>query len=144
DDLPEVPVVPVALPSTLLQRRPDVLAEERRTAQANADIGVAQAAWFPDLTLSAQGGLLSGQWAQWIAAPATFWSLGPALALTIFDGGAREARLADARAAYDAQVAAYRQTVLEALQEVEDYLVGLRLLGEEAVVQRRALQAARE
>lgn len=138
-----VPAIPVALPSQLLQRRPDVAAAERRTAEANARIGVAQAAWFPDLTLSAQAGFRSGQWAQWLTAPASFWSLGPALALTIFDGGAREAQLQEARAGYDAQAAAYRQTVLTALREVEDYLVQLHVLGQEQVTQGRALAAAR-
>src|SRR5690606_17849884 len=140
----QVPVIPVGLPSQLLQRRPDVAAAERRTAEANARIGVAQAAWFPDLTLSAQAGYRSGQWAQWLTAPASFWSLGPALALTIFDGGAREAQVKEARAGYDAQVASYRQTVLTALREVEDYLVQLHVLGQEQTTQGRALAAARE
>jgi NodT family efflux transporter outer membrane factor (OMF) lipoprotein len=139
-----VPVIPVGLPAQLLMRRPDVAAAERRTAAANAQIGVAQAAWFPDLFLSAQAGFSSGQWAQWLTAPASFWSLGPALALTIFDGGAREAQLKQARAGYDAQAAAYRQTVLLALREVEDFLVQLHVLGQEQVTQGRALAAARE
>ncbi|MFW7342185.1 efflux transporter outer membrane subunit [Pollutimonas sp. H1-120] len=142
--LASVPAIPVGLPSQLLQRRPDVASAERRTAEANARIGVAQAAWFPDLTLSAQAGYRSGQWAQWLTAPASFWSLGPALALTIFDGGAREAQVKEARAGYDAQVAAYRQTVLTALREVEDYLVQLHVLGQEQTTQGRALAAARE
>ena len=140
----QVPVVPVGLPSELVQRRPEVAAAERRTAEANARIGVAQTAWFPSLTLSAQGGYRASEWAQWLSAPASFWSLGPALALAIFDGGAREAQLEDARAAYDAQAAAYRQTVLTALQEVEDYLVQLNVLGQEQVTQGRALASARE
>ncbi|CAM4045931.1 efflux transporter outer membrane subunit [Bordetella tumulicola] len=139
-----IPQIPAGLPSQLLERRPDVAAAERQTAAANAQIGVAQAAWFPDLVLSADGGFRSGQFAQWLTAPARFWSLGPALALTLFDGGARQAQVDQARAAYDAQAAAYRQTVLTALQEVEDYLIQLRVLGEEQVVQRRALEAARE
>ena len=139
-----VPDIPAGLPSQLLERRPDVAAAERLTAAANAQIGVAQSAWFPDLVLSADGGFRSGQFAQWLTAPARFWSLGPALALTLFDGGAREAQVEQAKAAYDAQAAAYRQTVLSALQEVEDYLVQLRALGQEQTVQRRALEAARE
>lgn len=139
-----VPVIPVGLPAQLLQRRPDVASAERRTAEANARIGVAQAAWFPDLTLSAQGGFRSGQWSQWLTSPASFWSLGPALALTIFDGGAREARVAEMRAAYDAQVAAYRQTVLTALREVEDFLIQRQVLDQEQGVQALALQAARQ
>jgi len=124
--------------------RPDVVAAERRVAQANARIGVAQAAWFPNLTLSAQGGYRSGAWSQWLTAPAQFWSLGPALALALFDGGARQGRLADARAAHDLQTASWRQTVLTALQEVEDGLTQLRGLGEEQQVQAQALAAARE
>lgn len=140
----QVPAIPVGLPSTLLERRPDVAAAERRAASANAQIGVAQAAWFPDLTLSASGGFRHGQFAEWLTAPARFWSLGPALALTIFDGGAREARVASARAGYDAQAAAYRQSVLTALREVEDYLVQLRVLEQEQDVQRLALESARE
>lgn len=140
----QLPEIPVGLPSALLQRRPDVAAAERRAAAANAQIGVEQSAWFPDLTLSASGGFRSGQFADWLTAPARFWSLGPALALTIFDGGAREARIASARAAYDAQAAAYRQSVLTALREVEDYLVQLRVMADEQQVQRRALESARE
>ena len=140
-----VPIVPAAgLPSQLLERRPDIAAAERRTAQANARIGVAQSAWFPDLTLSAQTGYRGSQWAEWLSAPFHFWSLGPALALTIFDGGARQAQLDEARAAYDEQVAAYRLTVLSALQEVEDFLVQLRVLEQEQETQGRALAAARE
>lgn len=139
-----IPEVPAGLPSQLLERRPDIAAAERRTAQANARIGVAQAAWFPDLTLGAQGGFRGSQWAEWLSAPFRFWSLGPALALTIFDGGARRGQLDEARAAYDEQVAAYRLTVLSALQEVEDYLVQLRVLAQEQETQGRALAAARE
>lgn len=139
-----VPVIPVALPSQLLERRPDVAAAERRTAEANANIGVAQAAWFPDLTLSAQAGYSSGQWAQWLTAPANFWSLGPALALTIFDAGARRSKVEQMRAAYDAQVATYRLTVLTALREVEDYLVQLHVLAQQQAAQDIALASARE
>lgn len=142
--VPEVPQVPVGVPSALLERRPDVAAAERRTAQANAEIGVAQAAWFPDLTLSAQGGYRTGAWTQWLTAPAQFWSLGPALALTIFDGGARQAGVDAARAAHDAQAASYRQTVLTAMREVEDYLVQTQAMVSEQQTQARALAAARE
>lgn len=144
-DLPvTLPEIPVGVPARLLQRRPDVAAAERRVQQANASIGVAQAAWFPDLTLTAQGGYRSGQWAQWLSAPAQFWSLGPALALTIFDAGARSARVEQARASYDAEAASYRQSVLTALREVEDVLVQLDSLSKEATIQDRALRAARE
>ncbi|WP_231755482.1 efflux transporter outer membrane subunit [Bordetella sp. N] len=140
----QVPAIPVGLPSQLLERRPDVAGAERRTAQANAQIGVAVAAWFPDLTLSASGGFRSGEFAQWLTAPARYWSIGPALAATLFDGGLRNAQIDSARAAYDAQAAAYRQVVLGALREVEDYLIQLRVLANEQDVQRRALEAARQ
>ena len=144
-DLPdEVPVASTGIPSQLLQRRPDIVAAERRVAEANARIGVAQSAWFPSLTLSAQGGYSSGQWAQWLSAPSQFWSLGPTLALALFDGGARRAAVDSARAEHEAQSAAYRQTVLTALREVEDYLVSLRVQEQEQATQARALDAARE
>jgi NodT family efflux transporter outer membrane factor (OMF) lipoprotein len=139
-----LPQIPVGLPSELLERRPDVAAAERRAAAANAQIGVAQAAWFPSLTLSADGGFRNGQFADLLTAPARFWSLGPALAMTIFDGGAREAQVEQARASYDAQAAAYRQAALTGLREVEDYLIQLRVMESEQVVQRRALESARE
>jgi NodT family efflux transporter outer membrane factor (OMF) lipoprotein len=140
----KLPQIPIGLPSQLLERRPDVAGAERRTAQANAQIGVAVAAWYPDLTLSADGGFRSSQFGQLLTAPARFWSIGPALAETLFDGGLRASTEAAARAAYDAQAAAYRQTVLGALREVEDYLIQLRVLANEQEVQRRALEAARE
>lgn len=140
----DVPAIPAGLPSQILERRPDVVAAERRMAAANAEIGVAQAAWFPDLTLSAQGGFRSGQWAQWLTAPFSFWSVGPALAMTLFDGGARSARVDQARARYEVETAAWRQTVLTALQEVEDYLVALASLEQEQTTQGRALASARE
>lgn len=139
-----IPDIPVGLPSQLLERRPDVAAAERLTAAANAQIGVAEAAWFPDLVLSADRGFRAGEFAKWLTAPARFWSLGPELALTLFDGGARQSQVDQAKAAYDAQAAAYRQTVLSALQEVEDYLIQLRVMAHEQVVQHRALEAARE
>jgi NodT family efflux transporter outer membrane factor (OMF) lipoprotein len=140
----ETPVVPVGLPSQLLERRPDVAAAERRVAAANAQIGVAKAAYFPDLTLSASGGYVSSSFAQWLTVPNRVWSIGPALAATIFDAGRRRALTDQAVANYDAEVAAYRQTVLNAFREVEDYLVALRVLEQEAEVQAQALQAARQ
>lgn len=139
-----LPAVPTGLPAQLLARRPDVAAAERRVAAANAQIGVAKAAWLPNLTLSAQGGYRSGSWSDWISAPARFWSLGPALALTLFDGGARTARVNEAIATYDAQAAAYKQTALEALREVEDNLVQWHGLHNELTSQQRALDAARQ
>lgn len=139
-----LPTVPVGLPVQLLVRRPDVAAAERRVAAANAQIGVAKSAWLPNLNLSAQGGYRSGSWSDWISAPARFWSLGPALALTIFDGGARTARIDEAIATYDLQAAAYKQTVLDALREVEDNLVQWHGLHQELITQQSALAAARE
>ena len=138
------PVIAAGLPSALLERRPDIAAAERRVAAANAQIGVASAAFFPALTLSASTGFQSASMAQWLTAPSRFWSLGPALAMTLFDGGLRRSQTAQAEAAYDATVAAYRQSVLVALQEVEDSLATLRILEQEAAVQREALDAARQ
>ncbi|MFV9681361.1 efflux transporter outer membrane subunit [Pseudomonas sp. NY15367] len=144
DDLPALPEVPVALPSQLLERRPDVAAAERRVMAANAQIGVAEAAWFPDLTISASGGYRGSSFADWIEVPNRFWSLGPQLALSLFDGGARRAELERSEAAYDQTVAQYRQAVLDSFREVEDYLVQLRVLEQESGVQQEALDAARE
>ena len=141
---PALPSIPVALPSALLERRPDIAAAERRVMAANARIGVAQAAWFPDLTLSASAGYRAASFANWIEAPSRLWSLGPQLALSLFDGGARRAELERSEAAYDQTVAQYRQTVLDSLREVEDNLVQLEVLKQEAVIQQEALEAARE
>ena len=142
--LPTLPDVPVALPSQLLERRPDVAAAERRVIAANAEIGVAEAAWYPDLTISASGGYRGSSFADWVELPNRFWSVGPQLALTLFDGGARSAELERTEAVYDQTVAQYRQAVLDSFREVEDYLVQLRVLQQEAVVQQEALDAARE
>lgn len=144
EQLPTLPEIPVALPSQLLERRPDVAAAERRVMAANAEIGVAEAAWYPDLSISASGGYRGSSFADWIDLPNRFWSLGPQLALTLFDGGARSAELERSEAVYDQTVAQYRQSVLDSFREVEDYLVQLRVLQDEAVVQQEALAAARE
>lgn len=144
EQLPALPEIPVALPSQLLERRPDVAAAERRVIAANAEIGVAEAAWYPNLTLSASGGYRGSSFADWVDLPNRFWSLGPQLALTLFDGGARSAELERSEAAYDQTVAQYRQSVLDSFREVEDYLVQLRVLQQEAVIQQEALDAARE
>ncbi len=138
------PAIPVGLPSTLLERRPDVAAAERRVAAANAQIGVAKAAFFPDLSLSANGGWQSSALVGWISAPSRFWSFGPALAQTVFDGGLRSAKQDQAMAAWAGTVASYRQTVLAALSDVEDNLAALRILEREASVQDEALQAAKK
>ncbi|MGH8354155.1 MAG: efflux transporter outer membrane subunit, partial [Pseudomonas sp.] len=142
--VPGLPQIPVALPSQLLERRPDIAAAERQVIAANAEIGVAEAAWYPDLSLSASGGYRSSSFADWVRAPNRFWSLGPQLALTLFDAGARRAELDRAEAGYEQTVAAYRQTVLDSFREVEDQLVQLRVLEQEARVQQQALDSARE
>jgi NodT family efflux transporter outer membrane factor (OMF) lipoprotein len=118
----EKPAVPLALPSQLLERRYDVVSAERTAAAANAKIGVAEAAFFPTLTLSAEGGFEHNTLANLFMVPNRFWTLGPTLAGTIFDGGARTAAVREARATYDEDVAAYRQAVLGAFQNVEDSL----------------------
>jgi NodT family efflux transporter outer membrane factor (OMF) lipoprotein len=139
------PAIPLGVPSELLERRPDIAAAERRVAAANAQIGVAEAAFFPTLTLSASGGFAASSFANWLTLPARYWSLGPALvAQTIFDAGLRSAQKAQAVALYDETVATYRQTVLTGFQEVEDNLVALRVLADEEGVQDDAVKAARE
>lgn len=140
----KVPVMPVGMPSTLLERRPDIAAAERRVMAANAQIGVAKAAWFPALSLSASGGYANPSLANLLSAPNLFWSLGPQLAVTLLDFGKRSAATNQAVASYDQTVAAYRQTVLEGFQEVEDNLAALRILEQEAIVQEDAVRAARE
>lgn len=138
-----LPAIPAAVPSQLLERRPDIAAAERRTAAANAEIGVAQAAYFPSLMLSASGGYQSNSFNDWFIAPNRFWSVGPALAQTLFDGGLRSANKQRAVAAYDETVATYRQTVLTGMQEVEDNLVALDQLQKELQYQEDAVSAAR-
>lgn len=138
------PTVPINLPSSLLQKRPDIVAAEKRVQQANANIGIAQSAWLPDLTLSAQGGYRSSQWAQLLTSPSQFWTLGPALALSIFDGGAKSARIEEAKAAYLVQTAGYKQTIVSAMQEIEDILARLNSIDAEILMQRSSLDAARE
>ena len=144
DEIPDLPAVPLALPSQLLERRPDIASAERQVIAANAQIGVAEAAWYPDLTLSASGGYRNSSFSDLISLPNRFWSLGPQLAATLLDFGGRRADLEAAEANYDLTVANYRQTVLDSFREVEDNLVQLRVLAAEAVVQRQALEAAQE
>ncbi|MGV8842620.1 MAG: efflux transporter outer membrane subunit [Pseudomonas sp.] len=144
EPLPGLPSIPLALPSQLLERRPDIAAAERRVMAANARIGVAEAAWYPDLSISASGGYRGSSFADWVNLPNRFWSLGPDLALSLFDGGARRAELERSEALYDQTVAQYRQSVLDGFREVEDYLVQLRVLEAESLIQDQALAAARE
>lgn len=138
------PAIPTGVPSELLERRPDIAAAERRMAAANAQIGIAKSAFFPSLTLSASGGYQSESLANWLTLPNRVWSLGPAIAQNLFDGGLRRAQNEQALAAFDASVAAYRLAVLGGFLEVEDNLAALRILEQEAGVQDEALQAARE
>jgi NodT family efflux transporter outer membrane factor (OMF) lipoprotein len=144
ESVPALPGVPAALPSELLERRPDIAAAERQVIAANAQIGIAKAAFFPDLTLSAGGGYRSSSYSDWISLPNRFWSIGPQLALTLFDGGARSAELERAGAGYEQTVAQYRQTVLDSFREVEDALIQLQVMEREAQIQGEALEAARE
>ncbi len=136
------PITPVDVPSALLERRPDIAAAERRAAAANEQIGVAIAAFFPTLTLSATGGFQSSVWSQLFTLPARFWTVGPQLAATLFDAGLRAAQTDAARATYDQDVAAYRLAVLTAFQDVEDNLASQRILAQEVDVQRQAVDSA--
>lgn len=147
DGLPNPPEVPLQLPAELLRRRPDIAAAERRAAAAAAQAGAAAAAFFPTVTLGANGSLRAGSLADLLAAPPLLWSLGPSLALAAFDGGARQAAVDSARALLDQASAQYRQTVLTAIQEVEDNLAlnaalarQTQLLQESLVEARRALE----
>ncbi len=138
------PAIPVGVPSELLERRPDIAAAERRMAAANAQIGVAVAAFYPTITLNASSGLESSSLAKWFTAASRFWSVGPGISQTVFDGGLRHAQTDAARAAHDATIATYRQTVLAAFQAVEDNLAALRILEEENGVQDEAVKAAQD
>ena len=138
------PEIPVALPSALLERRPDIAAAERRTASANAQIGVAQAAFFPAVTLSANGGLQNSVIGSLVSLPSRYWSLGAALAQSVFDAGLRSAQKEEAIAVWDETVANYRSTVLNGFQDVEDNLAALDLLAQEAALQDEAVKAARQ
>jgi outer membrane protein TolC len=113
-------------------------------AMANAQIGVAQAAFYPTVQIGASAGFEASRVDQWLSWPSRFWSVGPSISQTVFDGGLRQAQSAQSLAAYDATVASYRQTVLTAFQEVEDNLAALRILSEEALVQTEAVMAARQ
>ena len=138
------PYIPLGLPSELLERRPDVAAAERAVAAANAQIGVAQAAFYPTFTLTGSGGFRSQDLGDLISSPSRFWAVGPVLAQVLFDGGLRRGVSNQAKAAYDAQVAAYRQSVLTGFQEVENNVAALRILEQEANVQDEAVRLARE
>jgi NodT family efflux transporter outer membrane factor (OMF) lipoprotein len=138
------PRTPIGLPSELLQRRPDIAAAERRVAEANQQIGIARAAYFPTVTLGGTAGFSGAQGSNWFGWPSGFWAVGPALAQTLFDAGRRGARTESARANYDAAVATYRQTSLTAFQEVEDNVAALRILESEAQQQQQAVASSQE
>jgi NodT family efflux transporter outer membrane factor (OMF) lipoprotein len=138
------PSIPIGLPSELLQRRPDIAAAERRVAEANQQIGIARAAYFPTVTLGATAGFAGTQVSNWFTWPSAFWAVGPALAQTLFDAGRRRATSETARANYDAAVANYRQTSLTAFQEVEDNVAALRILEDEAKQQQEAVASAED
>jgi len=144
DQAPAIPAIPLTLPSQLLERRPDIAAAERRAAAANAQIGIARAAWFPTLSLGGSEGYASSSFSKLFEVPNRFWSLGPDLAGTLVDFGARRYQVRAAIASYDQSVATYRQTVLSAFQDVEDNLAALEVLAEESTAERAAADAAAE
>jgi NodT family efflux transporter outer membrane factor (OMF) lipoprotein len=136
------PAIPFGVPSQLLERRPDIAANERLMAQANAQIGIAKVAYYPTLTLSGTAGFESDSIANWFTWPARFWSAGPALAETLFDAGLRRATVQQYQAAFDQTVANYKETVLTAFQQVEDNLAALRILSLEIQQQDAAVKSA--
>jgi len=137
-----LPQVPVGVPSQLLERRPDIAAAERRTAAANAQIGIAVSAFYPTITLSGTGGFESERIGTWIQGPSALWSLGAQAAELLFDAGQRHALTDQARHNYEANAAAYRSTVLAAFNDIEDQLSGLRILEQESTVEQRAVESA--
>jgi NodT family efflux transporter outer membrane factor (OMF) lipoprotein len=140
----EPPPIPLALPSELLERRPDIASAERLMASANAQIGVARAAYYPTVKLGTSVGLEASDIAKWLTWPSRFWSVGPTVSQTLFDGGLRHSQSDQALALYDGTVAFYRQTVLDAFRDVEDNLAALRILAEEAKVQDEAVEVSRQ
>jgi NodT family efflux transporter outer membrane factor (OMF) lipoprotein len=140
----QLPIIPIGLPSALLERRPDIAADERRMAEANDQIGIARAAFFPTLTIGAEGGFEGTTVTNWLNWPSRMWAVGPELSETLFDAGRRRATSTAAEANYDGTVATYRQTTLNAFQEVEDNLAALRILEKEAEQQHQATASAQE
>jgi NodT family efflux transporter outer membrane factor (OMF) lipoprotein len=137
-----LPQIPTGVPTTLLERRPDIAGAQRRMMAANANIGVARAAYFPSLTLGAQGGFQSTGISNWLSAPSSFWAVGPSALLSVFDGGLRRAQVAQARAEFDASAAYYRGTVVSAFQQVEDSLATLDHYHDASVDEKAAVDAA--
>jgi NodT family efflux transporter outer membrane factor (OMF) lipoprotein len=138
----KLPQIPSGVPTTLLQRRPDIAGAQRRMIAANANIGVARAAYYPTLTLGAQGGFQSTSVSNWLSAPSSFWAIGPNALLSVFDGGLRRAQVAQARAEFDASAANYRGTVVGAFQQVEDSLATLNHYHDASVEEKAAVDAA--
>ena len=138
------PPIPMGLSSELLERRPDIAAAERRVAAANAQIGVAEAAYYPSVSLASTGGFQTGDFSKWISLPSRFWAVGPNITQIVFDGGLRQGQTEEARAFYDQNVALYRETVLTGFQEVEDNIAALRILEAEAQIQDEAVKAAQQ
>ena len=137
------PPIPVGVPSELLERRPDIAAAERTMAEANAAIGIAYAAYYPNLTLTAEGGFESSAIGSWLSWPSRFWSVGAAIPETIFDAGLRRATVQQYVATYNAEVASYRQTVLAAFQQVEDSLAEVRILSQQIEQEQQAVNSAK-
>ena len=138
----QLPQIPSGVPSTLLERRPDIAAAQRRMIAANANIGVARAAYFPTLTLGAQGGVQSNTFSNWLSAPSSFWAIGPNALLSVFDGGLRRAQVAQARAVFDSSAANYRGIVVSAFQQVEDNLASLNHYHDAGIEEKAAVEAA--
>lgn len=138
----KIPHIPSGIPSDLLQRRPDIAAAQRRMIAANANIGIARAAYFPSLTLDAQGGFQSNAASNWLSAPSAFWAIGPNALLSVFDGGLRRAQVDQARAGFDAAAANYRGTVVSAFQQVEDSLATLNHYHDAAMEEQAAVDSA--
>jgi len=136
------PAIPTGTPSQLLERRPDIAAAERQMASANAVIGIGKAAYYPTLTLSADGGFETSDFTKWFSWPSRFWSIGPSVSETVFDGGLRRATVHQYIAQYNADVASYRQTVLTAFQQVEDYLAQTRILSQQIQQEQDAVNAS--
>jgi len=136
------PPIPVGVPSELLQRRPDVAAAERTMAEANATIGIAYAAYYPNLTLTGSAGFESSSFSKWLSWPSRFWSVGASIPETIFDAGLRRATVQQNVATYNADIASYRQTVLTAFQQVEDSLAEVRILSKEIQQEQQAVDSA--